>query len=207
MKNTLVMTAFSDRHGREDDGAHPPALKAVPPVRVLIVDDEACVRKALAVVMAEEGMACETAAGAEEALAILEKEPLDAVIADLRAYFEKPIDFEALRTGIANLLRAAQPERRREVRVRLRVMLKLRGTDTNEKPFEEVSTTDNVSKSGFLCGCTALLKKDSLMEVFLISGGAQFVGKARVVRSENGDTPYPRYGFCFVERAGDWVLQ
>lgn len=124
-----------------------------------------------------------------------------------RAYFEKPIDFEALRIGIAKLLHTAQPERRREVRVHLRVMLKLRGTDKNEKPFEEASTTENVSKSGFLCGCTAPLKKDSVIEVFLISGGVQFVGKARVVRSENPETPYPRYGFCFVERAGDWVLR
>lgn len=84
MKNAVVKTAISENlHEREEGGTHPPVLKAVPPVRVLIVDDEACVRKALAVVMTEEGMACKTAAGAEEALAILETEPLDAVIADL----------------------------------------------------------------------------------------------------------------------------
>lgn len=124
-----------------------------------------------------------------------------------RAYFEKPIDFEALRAGIANLLHAARPERRREVRVRLRVMLKLRGTDRNDKSFEEVSATENVSQSGFLCGCTAPLMKNSLIDVFLMTGGAQFVGKARVVRSENEDTPYPRYGFHFVEKAGEWVLR
>jgi DNA-binding response OmpR family regulator len=123
------------------------------------------------------------------------------------AYFEKPVDFDALRAGLTKVLHAAQPERRSEVRVRLRVMLKLRGTDINEKPFEEVSATENVSQSGFLCGCTALLKKDSTIEVHLVSGGAQFVGKARVVRSEGHGTPYPLYAFRFVHKEGDWILQ
>ena len=123
------------------------------------------------------------------------------------AYFEKPIDFEALKIGIANLLRAARPERRSEVRVRLRVMLKLRGTDREGKPFEEASATENVSKSSFLCGCTAPLIKDSPIEVHLITGGIQSVGKAQVVRSENDNTPYPRYAFRFAEKAGDWVLR
>jgi DNA-binding response OmpR family regulator len=123
------------------------------------------------------------------------------------AYFEKPVDFDALRAGLAKVLRAAQPERRREVRVHLRVMLKLRGTDINKNPFEEMSNTENVSKSGFLCGCTALLNKDSTIEVYLVSGGTKFVGKARVVRSDGGDTPYPRYAFQFVQKEGDWILQ
>jgi DNA-binding response OmpR family regulator len=123
------------------------------------------------------------------------------------AYFEKPVDFDALRAGLEKVLHAALPERRSEVRVHLRVMLKLRGTDINEKPFEEMSTTENVSRSGFLCGCTALLKNASTIEVYLIRGGTNFVGKARVVRSEGSDTPYPRYAFRFVQQEGDWILQ
>jgi DNA-binding response OmpR family regulator len=124
-----------------------------------------------------------------------------------KAYFEKPIDFEALRACLANVLRAVLPERRTEVRVRLRVMLMLRGTDINEKPFEEMSATENVSQSGFLCGCTASLKKDSAVEVHLVTGGTEYVGKAYVVRSEGCDTPYPRYAFRFVQKDGDWILQ
>jgi DNA-binding response OmpR family regulator len=123
------------------------------------------------------------------------------------AYFEKPVDFDALRAGLEKVLHAAQPERRSEVRVRLRVMLKLRGTDINEKPFEEVSATEDVSQSGFLCGCSAQLKKDSTIEVNLVSGETNFAGKARVVRSEGCDTPYPRYAFRFVQKVGDWILQ
>jgi DNA-binding response OmpR family regulator len=123
------------------------------------------------------------------------------------AYFEKPIDFDALRARLAQVLNTVRPERRSEVRVRLRVSLKLRGTGANDKAFEEVSATENVSRSGFLCGCTAVLKVDSTIEVELVSEGAVFVGKARVVRSEGSDTPYPRYAFRFIQKDGSWILQ
>jgi hypothetical protein len=112
-----------------------------------------------------------------------------------------------LRAGLAKVLHAAQPDRRSEVRVHLRVKLKLQGTDSNKQPFEEISNTENVSKSAFLCGCTARLKKDSMIEGYLVSGRTKLAGKARVVRSEGSDTPYPRYAFLFVKKEGDWILQ
>lgn len=123
------------------------------------------------------------------------------------AYFEKPIDFEGLRSSLAKVLGAKRPERRGEVRVRLRVPIKLRGKDANGKPFEEEGITENLAPSSFLCGCTAVLVKDSIVQVYLKSSGDQFVGEARVVRSEANDTPYPRYAFRFTEKAGTWVLQ
>jgi DNA-binding response OmpR family regulator len=123
------------------------------------------------------------------------------------AYFEKPIDFDRLRASLSTALQHKRPERRTEVRVRLRILLKLRGADANGKPFEERTATENVSTSGFLCGCMAKLKVDSVVDVYLVTGGEQFVGKARTVRCEAEDTPYPRYAFRFVEKAGDWVLQ
>jgi DNA-binding response OmpR family regulator len=123
------------------------------------------------------------------------------------AYFEKPIDFDALREGLINVLRRVQPERRSEVRVRLRVTVKLRGTDVNDKPFEQMSVTENVSRSGFLSGCTVALKIGSTIEVDLVSGGTKFIGKARVVWSEAGNTPYPRYAFRFIKNSDDWILQ
>lgn len=123
------------------------------------------------------------------------------------AYFEKPIDFDRLRASLSKVLQDKRPDRRSEVRVRLRVQLRLRGADANENPFEERTATENVSPSGFLCGCMAKLKVDSVVDVYLVTGGEQFVGKARTVRCEAEDTPYPRYGFRFVEKAGDWVLQ
>lgn len=50
---------------------------------VLIVDDETSHRTALAVMLNEVGIRCMTAAGAEEALAIMRQRKIDAVIADL----------------------------------------------------------------------------------------------------------------------------
>jgi len=123
------------------------------------------------------------------------------------AYFEKPIDFDLLRSRLAEVLNAKRPERRCEVRVRLRVPLKLCGIDSNGKPFEECTHTEDVSLSAFLCGCTASLKSDSVVNVFLLSGGEQFVGSAHVVRSESSESPYPRYAFRFIEKSGQWVLQ
>jgi DNA-binding response OmpR family regulator len=123
------------------------------------------------------------------------------------AYFEKPIDFDRLRASLSKALQDKRPERRSEVRVRLRVMLRLREIGSDEKPFEERTHMDNVSTSGFLCGCTVKLKKDSIVDVYLVTGGEQFVGKAPTIRSEAEDTPYPRYAFRFVEKVGEWVLQ
>ena len=123
------------------------------------------------------------------------------------AYFEKPIDFDLLRSRLAEVLNAKRPERRSEVRVRLRAPLKLSGIDVNGNSFEERTHTENVSLNAFLCGCSATLHPDSVVNVFLLSGGEQFVGTARVIRSECTDTPYPRYAFRFVEKTGVWVLQ
>jgi DNA-binding response OmpR family regulator len=122
-------------------------------------------------------------------------------------YFEKPIDFEALRAGLESVLSAARPERRSELRVRLRVMLDLRGVDMNGKSLEETSATENVSHSGFFCGCVAKLREDSTIEVGLGAGKTRFTGKARLIRSEACDTHYPRYAFRFIEKNGDWILK
>ena len=123
------------------------------------------------------------------------------------AYFEKPIDFDLLRARLAEVLKAKRPERRSEVRVRLPAPLKLSGIDLNGKPFEQRTQTENVSLNAFLCGCTAPLNSDSVVKVFLLSGGEHLVGSARVIRSESTETPYPRYALRFVEQSGHWVLQ
>lgn len=123
------------------------------------------------------------------------------------AYFEKPIDFDGLRSSLAKVLGAKRPERRGEVRVRLRVPIRLKGKDANGRAFEEETITENVAPSSFLCGCTAVLAKDSIVQVYFKRGGEQLVGSARVIRSEANETPYPRYAFRFVEKTSAWVLQ
>ena len=52
--------------------------------RVLIVDDELHARKLLVTMLGEGGVRCKTAACAEEALRILDGEPLDAMLVDLQ---------------------------------------------------------------------------------------------------------------------------
>ena len=69
-------------------------------------------------------------------------------------YIEKPIDFDALRACLRQNAKTSRTPARTEVRVRLRVPLRLGGTDSHGKKFSEVATTENVSMSGFLCGCT-----------------------------------------------------
>jgi CheY-like chemotaxis protein len=122
-------------------------------------------------------------------------------------YFEKPIDFEALRACLSQNAKARRTPPRTEVRVRLRVPLKLEGTDSHGKKFSEVATTENVSLSGFLCGCTAQLAGDSVVDVYLTSTRGDYVGKARIVHVDSKGAPLQRYGCRFIEKTGPWVLQ
>lgn len=123
------------------------------------------------------------------------------------AYFEKPIDFGALRSRLSDVLSAKRAERRAEVRVRLRAPLKLRGKDANGQPFEELTYTENVALTSFFAGCAAPLNTRSEVEVYLGTTIEQHVGTARVVRCESTETPYPRYAFRFVEKPSQWLLQ
>jgi DNA-binding response OmpR family regulator len=124
-----------------------------------------------------------------------------------RGYFQKPVDFTALKTALAAAIQGKQPERRAHPRVRMRVKIKLRGTDANGKQFEELTTTENLSAGGFLCSCSAALVKGAPVEVFLASGDQErYAGRAQVVRREPG-APWPRYGFHFEKITSEWVLQ
>jgi len=122
-------------------------------------------------------------------------------------YFEKPIDFEALRDCLQKIANHARHVPRIEVRVRLRVALKLRGVDSQGKKFEEVVTTEKVSLSGFVCVCAAELPTDSILDVYLADSSTDYVGKARIVHSSSNGTPLRQYGCSFVEKTGPWVLQ
>jgi len=122
-------------------------------------------------------------------------------------YFEKPIDFEALRTRLGQIIKSRRYIPRTEVRVRLHIPLKLRGIDNRGMKFEEVVTTDNVSLSGFLCNCTAELQANSIVDVYLTSPTEACVGKAKIVHADSKGAPLRRYGCCFVEKIGPWVLQ
>jgi CheY-like chemotaxis protein len=122
-------------------------------------------------------------------------------------YFEKPIDFDALRECLKQIAKTRRYIPRTEVRVRLRVPLKLRGTDSHGNKIDQETTTENVSLSGFLCTSTAELSVDSIVDVYLTSCGTDYVGKAKIVHSDTKAAPLRHYGCRFVEKTGPWVLQ
>jgi DNA-binding response OmpR family regulator len=123
-------------------------------------------------------------------------------------YFEKPIDFPKLKTRLAAELQERPAERRAHVRVRMRLTLKLKGSDASQRSFEQLTTTENVSAGGFLCTLPLALSPSSSFEVFLSgSGHDRFVGRVRTVRSEAPNTPMQRYAFQFLERTPEWILQ
>ena len=122
-------------------------------------------------------------------------------------YFEKPIDFEGLRTCLRQVAKNRKGTPRGEVRVRLHVPLKLRGANASGNKFEELATTENVSMSGFLCVCTAAFTVNSILEVNLTNPRETYVGKARIIHSDSQGVNLRRYGCVFMEKSGPWVLQ
>jgi DNA-binding response OmpR family regulator len=122
-------------------------------------------------------------------------------------FFEKPVDYKELKKTIATALRTNQPERRAFVRLKMRVVLKLRGKDSHGKPFEISTVTENLSPGGFLAGCTAALNQGDVVEVFVVGDGERFAGRAKAVRCEARGAPWQRYGFQFLETTSEWVLQ
>lgn len=123
-----------------------------------------------------------------------------------KGYFQKPVDFEDLEGRLASVIGSKRLDRRSEARVKLRVILKLRGTDARGEPISVLTSTENVSAHGFLCGCDAVLKKGAVVEVFLVSAGQRVVGKARMIHSEWPETPGQTCGFHFDGDPVEWVL-
>lgn len=121
------------------------------------------------------------------------------------SYFEKPIDFEALRACLNRISRPPDHVPRAEVRVALRVPLELRGAGSGESQINHEVTTENVSLSGFLCTSVADLPVGTVVEVYL-AGGTHYVGKAQIVH-RNAGPALLQYGARFIEKTSSWVLQ
>ena len=122
-------------------------------------------------------------------------------------YFEKPIDFDALRTFLARVAKSHVDTPRSEVRVRLRIPLKLRGANEQGQPLEELATTENVSLSGFMCVCATAFAVNTNLAVYMTNPAEKYVGKARVVHSGSVGAKLRRCGCVFTEKTGPWVLQ
>lgn len=122
-------------------------------------------------------------------------------------YFEKPVNLEALKARLGTTFALARPERRGEVRIWLRVVVRLRGTDAAGTKFDLLATTEDVSARGFLCRCAPALSKGAIVEVSVMNGGEHAVGQARVVRGEWQSKLMPYYGFQFAAPPSLWILQ
>lgn len=123
-------------------------------------------------------------------------------------YFEKPINFSELKSRLEKEISANRAERRASVRVRMKLVVKLKGVDQAGRSFEQLTTTENVSAGGFLSPLNISLAPDLSLQVFLSgAGGDRYVGKVKVVRREGTDTPWQKYAFHFIERTREWVLQ
>jgi DNA-binding response OmpR family regulator len=123
-------------------------------------------------------------------------------------FFEKPLDFVRLRKRLAEVLKSSLPERRAHPRVRMKLILKLKGVDVAGRSFEQLTSTENVSAGGFLCNLELALPPEAVLKAFLTGKGEdRYVGLARHVRKEAPDTPRQRYGFQFTERTSEWIFQ
>lgn len=124
-----------------------------------------------------------------------------------QAYFEKPIDFNALQARLEATLGKDRENRRREARVRLRAGLKLRGRDAKENPFEILTFTEDVSSRGFACGLNVVLGRNAVVEVFLwIPVAHRFTGEARHVWTKYPEKPEQMCGFEFLGNPVEWIF-
>jgi DNA-binding response OmpR family regulator len=122
------------------------------------------------------------------------------------SYFEKPIDFDALRACLNQAARSRRFVPRAEVRVRLSVPLLLKHADARGNKLQQETITENVSLSGFLCTCSAELPSGTMVDVFLTNPTSAYVGKAKIVHSDSKASLLRHYGFRFIEKTGPWVL-
>lgn len=119
-------------------------------------------------------------------------------------FFEKAVNFPELKGRLAEALQAKRAERRAHVRVRMKLVLKLKGTDEHGRSFEQLTTTENVSAGGFLCNFPVVLAPNATLDVFLSGANAdRHAGRVRAVRQEAPNSLWQRYGFQFVERSPD----
>jgi DNA-binding response OmpR family regulator len=121
-------------------------------------------------------------------------------------YFTKPIDFEKLKTQLEEVIRSKGTENRADVRVALRVTLRLKGKSRSGAYFEVHASTENVSKGGFLCSCATSLDEATTVQVTLCGDSELDLGNARLVRVVTAEASN-RYGFQFIGSAGAKLLE
>jgi DNA-binding response OmpR family regulator len=113
-------------------------------------------------------------------------------------FYTKPVDFVKLKADLESALSSAKMERRRELRVPVKLNVTLRGKSKAGSFFQVSGTTENVSKSGFLCSCDASIDEGASVEVFLSGENERELGQARLVRTVPEPGSAYHYGFQFI---------
>ncbi|HXW17365.1 MAG TPA: response regulator [Candidatus Acidoferrales bacterium] len=128
-----------------------------------------------------------------------------------KAYFQKPVDIPALKKTLAQLIAArrsvAHAEAHADPRVKLRIALTLRGTDSHGERFDAAVITENVSAHDFLAPCRLPLAPGAQVEIFLTRNPQKAVGCARVTHVDAPGTPNQRCDFHFLEDPTDWIVR
>jgi CheY-like chemotaxis protein len=123
------------------------------------------------------------------------------------AFFQKPVDIDLLKKTLARLIEGRVRGKQVEPRVRLKITLTLRGTDSNGRVFVLPITTDDVGANDFRSVCSVPLKKGAIVAVHFTQNDEAFIGKARVSHVESAGTPAQRCDFHFTEKPGEWILR
>jgi DNA-binding response OmpR family regulator len=118
-------------------------------------------------------------------------------------YFQKPIEAAQLRTRLTAALseREKKVERRAAPRVNTKLPVKLKWTDKSGTARETRTVTENISATGFLCGCKIPLEVGTSLDVFVGADWEHYMGAASVVRVQGADTENPFYGCHFTRKA------
>jgi DNA-binding response OmpR family regulator len=115
-------------------------------------------------------------------------------------YFQKPVVSDQLRARVATAIAEKKLERRAAPRASARMGITLRWSDKAGLPLECRTVTENVSATGFLCGCKVPLELGTSIDVFVGSDCEHYMGTALVVRAE-GDSEHQLYGCHFTRKA------
>ena len=124
-----------------------------------------------------------------------------------KGYFEKPIDFDLLERRLQATVSKPGEALRKERRIRLRLGIKLQGTDSTGKTFEILTSTENVSRHGFACGVNVSLKQNAVVQVFLWEpDGPPVCRTGRAGLARKLEIAAPRCGFRFLEEPREWIF-
>ena len=125
-----------------------------------------------------------------------------------KGFFQKPVNFDKLRMELAEAVESRHDARQEEVRVRLQGRFKTSWSRLQGKlSFDLITVTQNLTASGFLCGCQVDVKEGAVVEVYLAANRDQFVGRAEVVHvhrpgrakakpATSNSSMSPPIGFC-----------